>query len=157
MRRQTWRLCIGLLFAAGAWAQTANSPQALTWQETQERFRANNPTLLAGAATIDEARADEITAYLRPNPDLSFGLDQLTPFTVNPYRPLSQSYAFWSLDYLHERGHKRELRLQSAREATQIATSSQADLERTLMYSLRDAFDRVLLAKAVLGITKENL
>ncbi|MBV9766281.1 MAG: hypothetical protein JOZ48_15650, partial [Acidobacteriaceae bacterium] len=71
MQRQSWRLYIGLLFAAGCLAQTATPPGALTWQETQERFRANNPTLLAGQVTIDESRADEITAYLRPNPNMT--------------------------------------------------------------------------------------
>jgi len=157
MRRRSWRSCIGLLCAAGCLAQTASNPIALNWQETQDRFRANNPTLLAGRVNIDESRADEITAYLRPNPSLTFGWDQLTPFNGNPYRPISQSYVFWDLDYLHEREHKRELRLSSAKAATAIAASSQADLERNLMFNLRDAFVRVLLAKAIVGVTKETL
>ena len=157
MPRLYWRLCSGLLLAAGCLAQTANPPQALTWQETEARFRANNPTLLAGQVNIDESRADEITAYLRPNPDLTLGLDQLTLFQDNPYRPLAYSYAYGSMSYLHERDHKRELRLASARQATAIAISSQADLERTLIYNLRDAFVRMLTAKAVRGVAKENL
>ena len=157
MRRRSWRYCLGLLCVAGCMAQTAGTPIALNWQETQDRFRANNPTLLAGRVNIDESRADEITAHLRPNPTLTFGWDQLTPFNGNPYRPISQSYAFWDLDYLHERQHKRELRLESARNATDIAVSSQSDLERNLLFNLRDAFVRVLLAKAVVGVTKETL
>jgi len=157
MQRQSRRLYAGLLFAAGCWGQTATPPAALTWQETQQRFRANNPTLLAGQVTIDESRADEITAYLRPNPNLTFGWDQLTPFNGNPYRPVSQSYLFWDLDYLHEREHKRELRLASAQQGTAITISAQSDLQRNLMFSLRDAFVRVLLAKAVLAVAKENL
>ncbi len=157
MPRHNWRLCIGLLLAAGCLAQTANTPQALTWQETEARFRANNPTLLAGQVNIDESRADEITAYLRPNPDLTLGLDQLTLFQANPYRPLAYSYAYGSMSYLHERDHKRELRLASAKQATAIAISSQSDLERNLIYNLRDAFVRMLTAKAVRGVAKENL
>lgn len=157
MRRLRWRLYIGLLFATGCIAQQRNAPHALTWQETQERFRANNPSLLAGKVMIDEARADEITAYLRPNPNVTLGWDQLTPFSADPYRPLWQSYLYGSLDYLHERRHKRELRLASAREATDIAVSAQSDLERNLMFNLRDAFVRVLLAKAVVSVARENL
>ncbi len=157
MRRLSWRLYFGLLFAAGCQAQTGTPQRALTWQETQERFRANNPTLLAGQVTIDESRADEITAYLRPNPNMTVGLDQLRPFNANPYQPLAQSYLFWDLDYLHERRHKRELRLASARQATDISISAQSDLERTLMFDLRDAFVRVLQAKAVLALARENL
>ncbi len=157
MQRHRWRLYIGLLFAVGGMAQQATPPRALTWQETQERFRANNPTLLAGRVTIDESRADEVTAYLRPNPDVTLGWDQLTPFSTNPYRPLWQSYLFGNLSYLHERGHKRELRLASARQATEITVSAQSDLERNLMFNLRDAFNRVLLAKAVVLVARENL
>jgi len=157
MGRLKWRLSIGLLFVAGASAQNASSPHVFTWQETLEKFKANNPTLAAGKVNIDEARADEITAYLRPNPNLNLGLDQITPFYSNPYRPLSETYAFGSLDYLHERQHKRELRLESARHATAIALATQNDLERSLVFTLRDAFDRVLLAKAVLAIAKENM
>lgn len=157
MQRRRWRYAVGLLFAIGCQAQTASAPQVLDWQETQDRFRANNPTLLAGRVTIEESRADEVTAYLRPNPNLTLGLDQITPFNVNPYNPLSNSYAWFAVDYLHERQHKRELRLASAKLATAIAVSAQSDLERTLMFNLRDAFARVLLAKAVRGVAKEDL
>lgn len=131
--------------------------QVLTWQQVQQRFRANNPTLLAGQTTINESRADEITAYLRPNPDITLGWDQFTPFTGNPYRPLAQSYLLWSISYLHEREHKRELRLASAKEATAISISAQSDLERNLMFNLRDAFVRVMQAKAVRQVAQENL
>ena len=158
MQRRNWRFCVGLLFAIGCQAQTAGTPQVLNWQETQDKFRANNPTLLAGRLNIDELRADEITAYLRPNPNLTLGLDQLTPFSGNPYfRPFAESYAWFDIDYLHERQHKRELRLASAKLATVVAVSAQSDLERNLMFNLRDAFVRVLLAKAVSAVAKEDL
>src|SRR5579875_3220508 len=102
MKRLVWRFYIGLLLVAGSMAQTAAPPHPLTWQETEARFRANNPALLAGQVTIDESRADEITAYLRPNPDMSFGLDQITPFNGSTFRPLWQSYAYGVVSYLHE-------------------------------------------------------
>src|SRR5581483_7056621 len=38
-----------------------------------------------------------------------------------------------------------------------IAISTQADLERNLIFNLRDAFVRVLTAKAVRGVAQENL
>ena len=131
--------------------------QVLTWSQTKDQFRANNPTLLAGQVTIEESRADEITAHLRPNPNINLGWDQFRPFNGNPYRPISQSYLLWSVDYLHEREHKRELRLASAQKATAISISAQSDLERTLMFNLRDAFVRVMQAKAVRGVAQENL
>jgi outer membrane protein, heavy metal efflux system len=157
VHRQNWRMYCGFLLAAECLAQNAMPPRAITWREAQDRFRANNPSLLAGQVAVDEARADETTAFLRPNPNVTLGWDQLTPFNSNPYRPVAQSYLFWSIDYLHEREHKRELRLASARQATGIAASEQSDLARNLMFDLRDAFVRVLLAKAVESVAKDNL
>jgi cobalt-zinc-cadmium efflux system outer membrane protein len=95
---------------------------------------------------------------LRPNPDFTLSTDgtQITP-SHGVWRPFSGTLFSPALSYLHEREHKRELRLASAKKATAIAISSQADLERTLIYNLRDAFVRVLTAKAVLGVAKENL
>lgn len=158
MKRLTWRFSIGLLLAAGGMAQSPNAPHPLTWQETEAKFRANNPSLLAGQVTIDESRADEITAYLRPNPDFSFTVDgtQIAP-SGGVWRPLAGTFYSPNISYLHEREHKRELRLASAKQATAIAISSQADLERNLIYNLRDAFVRVLTAKAILGVAKENI
>jgi cobalt-zinc-cadmium efflux system outer membrane protein len=49
------------------------------------------------------------------------------------------------------------LRLESAQGATKIAVSSQADLERALIFSLRGAFVGTLQAKAVLHVAKDNL
>jgi cobalt-zinc-cadmium efflux system outer membrane protein len=62
-----------------------------------------------------------------------------------------------SISYLHERQHKRELRLESAKKGTLIAESSYADLERTLLFNLRGAFVSSLQAKAALGLAKDNL
>lgn len=123
----------------------------------QDRFQQSNPTLRAGVINIAESRAQEITAHLRPNPTFQAQLDQITAFHGDPLQPLANAYPNVTFDYLHERDHKRELRTDSAKEGTQIAISNQADLLRTLNYTLRAAFIQVLQAKAVLALTKENL
>ena len=104
MQRRIWRLSISLLFVAGCQAQTGAPQRALTWQETEQKFRANNPTLLAGQVTVDESRADEITAYLRPNPDLTLTTDgtQISP-SQGVWRPFAGTLFTPSLSYLHER------------------------------------------------------
>jgi len=171
--RSNFRLSVAsvllILFGAGAVAQQAPSnpapaqiqapslPNALSWQQVQDRFMASNPTLKAGAIGIDESRAQEITAHLRPNPTFGAQVDQLTLFHNNPYQPLSQAYPNITFNYLHERDHKRELRTDSAKQATKIAVSTQTDLQRTLVYSLRQAFVQTLQAKAVLALTSDDL
>lgn len=157
MSHRQWRLFLGLLFVPASFAQTPAPTKVVTWQQAESEFRANNPTLLAGKVNIDEARADEITAYLRPNPDLNMTVDDLGVFTYSPFQPTANAILAGSVDYLHERKHKRELRLQSAQAATAVAVSTQGDLERNLLFGLRDAFVRTLLAKAVVQLAQENM
>ena len=143
--------------AAASSATQPSAATALTWPQIQDRFRASNPSLRAGSIAIDESRAQEITAHLRPNPTFGAQLDQATLFNTNPYRPLQSAYPNITFNYLHEREHKREFRTDSARQATKIAVSNQGDLVRTLLYALRQAFVQTLQAKAVLALTSENL
>jgi len=156
--RQAFRwLWFGLL-AVVVLAETGWAQKALTWQEVQDRFHANNPTLRAGQIGIDESRAEEITAYLRPNPNLTITADQIAPFPAGPAHGAFAYFLPWAEgNYLLERRNKRELRLESAQQATKIAVSSQADLERNLLFNLRMAFIQTLLEKAVLDLAQENL
>ncbi len=144
------------LLAAGL-APVVCAQESLNWQQVKERFEASNPTLKAAQVNIDESRASEITAYLKPNPDLSVGVDQIDPFTPNPYRPFTNLFPAASISYLHERQRKRELRLESAKKATTVAESTFSDQERTLLFTLRNAFVQTLQAKAVLQNANENL
>jgi cobalt-zinc-cadmium efflux system outer membrane protein len=138
-------------------SQPAAAQPPLTWQQVQQKFEAANPTLRAGQLNIDESKANEITAFLRPNPDLTLSLDQFDPFTTNPYRPITSLQPGIAASYLYERMNKRPLRRESAEKATAIAQSTQEDLRRTLTYTLRNAFVQTLQAKAVLALAKENL
>lgn len=156
MRRPVRRLFSWLVFA-GCLAPAAPAQTAVTWEQVRARFEAANPAVRAGQLTIDEARANEITAYLRPNPSFNASLDQLQPFTPNPYQPLAGAFPLISLNYLHERNHQRELRRDSAREATGISVLQQQDLIRNLVFSLRNAFVEALQAKSVLALAKDNL
>jgi cobalt-zinc-cadmium efflux system outer membrane protein len=156
MHRPIRQLKLALL-AVLLFAGTMSAQTPLTWMQVREKFQAANPTLLAGQIGIEESKAAEITAYLRPNPQVTATVDQLDPFATNPYRPLGLALPLLSFSYLHERQHKRELRLESAQKATGITVSQQTDLERTLLFSLRSAFVQVLQAKQVLALAKDNI
>src|SRR6266567_538043 len=137
-------LCLGFLLNIVLTTSTF-AQKALTWQQVRDKFEALNPTLRAGLIGIDESRASEITAHLRPNPSLAMSADgiQAAPYQ-RVWQPLVGATISPNLSYLHERRHKRELRLESAQKATGIAISSQADLQRTLLSNLRAAFVQVL-------------
>jgi cobalt-zinc-cadmium efflux system outer membrane protein len=165
IQRCFWRLLVlALGVAAASFAQQPAQPptpqpaEILTWENVKDRFEMNNPTLLADKLSIDESRAEEITAFLRPNPQFSISADgtQITP-NKGVWRPFAGTFETPAISYLHERRHKRELRLESAKKGTLIAESTHADLERTLLFSLRSAFVSTLQAKAVLQLAQDNL
>ena len=137
----------------------ASAQRTYTREEIREQFRKTNPTLQADLVNIDESRAMEITAFLRPNPTLSFLLDQFTIFPTpnTPYRPVAGVLESGSISYLYEREHKRDLRLESAKKGTGIAVDAHTDLERNLLFTLRNAFVQALQAKAFFDIAKANL
>ena len=137
---------------------TARAQTAYTWEQIKDKFEAANPTLKADAINVQEMKAQEITAYLRPNPSLSFLADQLYPFYENPYyRPFTNALVVGTISYLHERQHKRELRLQSAQQGTQVAADEHRDLERSLLFTLRSSFVATLQAKAVVELSRQQL
>ena len=130
----------------------------MTWEEVRARFEANNPTLLADRVSIEESKAQQITAYLRPNPQLTLAADGTQIASdKGVWKPFAGTYETPTISYLHERQHKRELRLESAQKGTLIAESNHADLERTLLFSLRGAFVATLQAKAVVTLARDNL
>jgi cobalt-zinc-cadmium efflux system outer membrane protein len=148
------RIC---LLIAGVVCQPGLAQQVYTWEQLRAKFEAANPTVQAGELNIAESRASEVTAYLRPNPDFSLSLDQIDPFPSTPYRPFTYTEPIFSFDYLHEREHKRELRLESAKKGTGVAVAQQADLVRNLIFNLRNSFVQTLQAKSVLTLAQDNL
>jgi cobalt-zinc-cadmium efflux system outer membrane protein len=141
-----------------AQAPIASKAQSWTWESVKDRFERNNPSLLADKLNIDESKAQEVTAHLRPNPSLGLLSDQIDPFNLGPaHGPFAYLLPSATVSYLIERDRKRDLRLESAQKATGIAVSTHADLERTLLFNLRSAFVSTLQAKAVLKVANDNL
>ena len=136
----------------------AGAQQALTWDQVKAKFEVANPALKADSLSIDEMRAAEVTAYLRPNPQYTLSTDgtQLAPHD-GVWQPLRGTQIQNNLNYLHERERKRELRLESAKEGTRITEDMHQDLERNMMFDLRSAFVQVLEAKAVLKLAQADL
>jgi cobalt-zinc-cadmium efflux system outer membrane protein len=146
---------LALLIGSGL---NATAQQSLTWDQVKAKFDADNPTLKADQSNVDEMKAEEITAYLRPNPQVGVTADgtQIGP-NKGVWKPLAGTFVVPSISYLHERDHKRELRLKTAQQGTQIAGSLHEDLERNMLFTLRAAFVQVLEAKAIVDLSKQEL
>ena len=145
----------GLILSASA---VCPGQQSLTWEQVKAKFEASNPSLKANALAVDESRAGEVTAYLRPNPQFTLSTDgtQIVPDN-GVWQPLKGADIVPNVSYLHERDHKRELRLESAKEGTRIAQSQSEDAKRSLEFTLRGAFVNTLESKAALDLAKSGL
>jgi cobalt-zinc-cadmium efflux system outer membrane protein len=136
----------------------ARAQQPLDWDQVKAKFETVNPALKADADNVDEMRAEEITAFLRPNPQFTISVDgnQAAPHNGvwTPFKGTTEQPNF---SYLHEREHKRELRLESAQEGTRITQSQHEDLERNMVFALRAAFVGTLQAKFILDLSKADL
>lgn len=119
----------------------------------------NSPSIKAARTQIQQNEAQEITANLRPNPTLSWD-SQFIPvfsgdFSTDTLDNLQQFDI--GLGYLFERGHKRQNRLQAARDATAVTAAQIADTERTLVFNVAQQFINVLLANSTLQFALANL
>lgn len=153
-----WRHALSATALVLLAVQTGIAQENLSWDQVKSRFEAANPSLKADAFGVDEMKAAETTAFLRPNPQFTLSQDgtQLAP-NNGVWQPMLGTFVVPTISYLHERDHKRELRLQSAKEGTRIAASDHEDLMRNLEFNLRQAFVQTLQSKAVLELAKSDL
>jgi len=139
-------------------AQTSPpSPPRLISMEDALRIALNyNQGLRAQRLNIDQNRAEEITAALKPNPTFSSLVDTIPLFSPQTIRFNTQIYSE-SLAYTYERGGKREKRLSVAKDSTDVTAKTVTDNERQLRFQVVQAFINVLLAKSVQDFAKEDL
>ena len=152
-------ICFPVAVAALAAAMPLSAQvRSLDWAQLKARFEAANPQLKADALAVEELKASETTASLRPNPQLSVGTDgnQLASHD-GIWQPLTGSSLQTQFSYLHERDHKRELRQKSAQQATAIGSSEHQDLERNLLFNLRTLYVAALEAQQLVKLSEDDI
>jgi cobalt-zinc-cadmium efflux system outer membrane protein len=138
-------------------ALPALSQERLISKEDAVRIAlAYNQSLRANRFNIDQSKANEVTAGLKPNPSLSLSFDALPILQPQTIRFDTQIYSA-GLGYTVERGGKREKRVVVAKDNTKMAAQTVTDNERTLKFQVVQAFINVLLAKSVLLLAKDDL
>ena len=142
-------------------AQRGPAPQTptgrlVTLEDAVRLALQNSPTLKAARTQIDQNKAQEITANLRPNPTLS-GDSQFVPIFHPSLLGQDLEQFDIGIGYLFERGRKRQNRLQAARDATAVTESQVADTERTLTFNVAQAFINALLANSTLEFAQQDL
>ncbi|HEV2176521.1 MAG TPA: TolC family protein [Terriglobia bacterium] len=153
-------LLLSETLAAGGAAGQGSSPQVrIDLDQAIQLALQHNHALLAARSTVNQSRAQEITAGLRPNPVFTYD-DLFVPIT-----PAGFSSATFNnitefdvgANYTFERGHKRQARVRAARDLTTVTESQVKDNERSLTFSVAQQFVSVLLAKSTLDFAKQDL
>ena len=121
---------------------------------------AHNHSIRATRTLILQNQAQEITANLRPNPTLGADSQFVPFFSPQDFSGdnLNQTQQFdVGIGYLFERGHKRQRRLQAARDQTAVTRAQVTDAERTLAFNVGQQFVSVLLAESTLQFALQDL
>ena len=142
-----WPAMIGAL-ASRAEAQAPYT--RLTLEEAVAAAVQNNPALRAKTLELQSARANEITAGLRPNPTASYAAEQLGSRNVDQQHTVTLGQPI-------ETGGKRDRRIESARAATAVTTQEIGEARRQVVLQVKKAFTDGLVARATVALAEDNL
>lgn len=152
-----WTLSRG---AGSAHAQQPPSGVRIDLAQAIQLALAHNHVLKASQTQITQSEADQVTASLRPNPVLTWDSLFVPLFTPAQFNSayINNVTEFDALvAYTIERGHKRQARMQAARDQTQVVRSEVQDNKRSLTFQVAQQFIGVILAKSTLDFAQQNL
>jgi len=139
----------------------ASAPLAqLTMPDAVRLTLERNQTLRAQRLAIDAAKADAVTANLKPNPNVSFGVSGLNAFSPAQltFKTATSGVSYGAgLDWTFERGGKRDHRVAVAQAQIDVTTKNVLDAERQVRFQAEQAFINVLLAKSTLDVSQQDL
>jgi outer membrane protein, heavy metal efflux system len=159
-RRSPTFVVAGLLLLFLTQQCIGQTPARISLDQAVDLALAHNHSIKASRTLILQNQAQEITANLRPNPTLGVDAQFIPLFSPEDFSAdnLDQTQQFdIGIGYLFERGHKRQRRLQAARDQTAVTRAQVADAERTLAFNVGQQFVAVLLAESTLRFAEEDL
>lgn len=141
-------------------AQNQTAAVTVSLDDAIQMALQHNHALLAAQTLIQQSKAEETTANLRPNPVILSDADFLPVFQPDEFTSdyVDNTAQFdLGLSYLFERGKKRQHRLQAAKDVTAVTRSQVADNERGLTFSVATQFIAVELAESTLELATQDL
>jgi cobalt-zinc-cadmium efflux system outer membrane protein len=162
MRSRYFRLCapVVIFFLCFAGTVSGQNTSLISLDQAIDLALAHNHFILATRTLILQNQAMEITANLRPNPTLGADTQFIPFFSPQDFsgENLNETQQFdIGLSYLFERGHKRQRRLQAARDQTAVTRAQVGDAERMLAFNVGQQFVSVLLAESTLNFALQDL
>ena len=137
----------------------AQSPVRITLDQAIDLAIAHNHALKATQTQVQQSQAQEVTAALRPNPNLTGDalFVPIEPQNFNSSTLLNVTEFDAGISYLFERGGKRHRRIQAARDVTAQTRYQVSDAERALMFNTAQQFIAVQLAESNLDLANQDL
>ena len=159
MRHQRLAITAILFSFAALGVVHAQAPTRISLDQAIDLAIAHNHALKATQTQIQQSQAQEITAALRPNPNLTadalFIPIEPQNFNSNIIANVSEFDA--SVSYLFERGGKRHRRIDAARDATGQTRYQVSDAERALIFNTAQQFITAQLAESNLDLANQDL
>ena len=149
-----------MFFLVQVGAASGQNTTLITIDQAIDLALAHNHSIKATRTLILQNQAQEITANLRPNPTLGADSQFVPFFSPQDFSGdnLNETQQFdIGIGYLFERGHKRQRRLQAARDQTAVTRAQVTDAERTLAFNVGQQFVSVLLAESTLQFALQDL
>ena len=154
-----------LLFALALGVQTAGAQQSppsvrIDLEQAIQMAVAHNHALKAARTQIPQSQAEEITAAIHPNPVFTYDdlyVPIFSPSQLNATNLNNVTEFDVGVSYTFERGHKRQARIQAARDQTAVTRSQVSDTERGLTFNVAQQFVGILLAKSNLQFATQDL
>jgi len=150
-------------WTAGSVAASAQQAPPLSRVDLDQAIQlalAHNHALKAAQTLVPQSQAEEITAAIRPNPVFTYDdlyVPIFSPSQLNSTTLDNITEFDLGVSYTFERGHKRQARMQAARDQTAQTRSQVNDTERGLRSNVAQQFIGVLLAKANLQLANADL
>ncbi len=132
-------------------------PGSLTLQQVVDRARSSNPTLLAAEANLRSVRAQELQAAVRANPYLGVAGSDVTEYGTSNGGPTTPYAYSLQVSRLFERGGKRGIRIENARDTTAQTAAQLQDTIRQTVLQVRTAFTHMIFAKQSLELSRAQL
>lgn len=161
---QTFRIIVFCFSAASLWAGpqpgTLPSSQPVTIDDAIREALEKNLSLLAERYNIPVADARIVQARLKPNPVFTAGLDYQDWLGSGFYHKPDDNAGppEWNarVDYVLERGGKRERRIEVAENAKAVAQLNLLNTTRQLVLDVENAFVEVQIAKESLALAQDS-
>jgi cobalt-zinc-cadmium efflux system outer membrane protein len=147
-------LCISVILSCSRLqAQDAAIPSKLGLQEAIRLVIARNPALAAARNEVQALDGDALAASKRLNPAISLEMEDY-PIRENPGPFFSNQGITLRFDYEIERGGRRQLRTEAARQAIEAQNLVYQDRVRRIELEVKRTFSRIVLAKSNLDVAR---